>query len=81
MAGQGKTGRKIGRNSDKCQRYLSARKRIKNKTRKITKWYNHIVKNRQPKNAKGKDKKPLRPLKIFIDKIGRKREKQYESNK
>lgn len=44
-------------------------KTYQNKLREITKWYNNIVKNRQPKNTKDKDKKPLQSLKFFTDKI------------
>lgn len=40
-----------------------------NKVRKITSWYNHMVKHRQETNAKGLPKKELRPLEYFIDKI------------
>ena len=40
-----------------------------NKIRKITNWYNSMEKNRQPKNAKGEDKKPLKPLSFFTDKV------------
>ena len=45
-----------------------SRKTYNNKVKKITKWYNHIVTNRQ-KDKKGQDKKPLKPLDFFIDKI------------
>ena len=72
---KGKKGRKVGRSRVKCNRYLTNRTRIKNKLKKIIKWYEHIVKNREPKNAQGKDKKPLIPLKVFTDKVGRRREK------
>lgn len=39
------------------------------KVDKITKWYNHIVKNRQEKNAKRIEKKPLKELEYFIKQI------------
>ena len=39
------------------------------KVAKITKWYEHILKNRQEQNSKKEDKKPLRELDYFIDKI------------
>lgn len=41
----------------------------RNKVKKITSWYNKMVKNRQMTNALGKLKKDLRPLSYFIDKI------------
>jgi hypothetical protein len=41
----------------------------RNKVKKMTAWYNKIVKNRQMTNALGKHKKELRPLSYFIDKI------------
>lgn len=75
MIKKGGGSRKCGRSKKKCEKYSNARRRIKNKIKKITKWYDHIVKNRQPKNAKGIDKKPLRLLKFFTDKIGRTKEK------
>ena len=40
-----------------------------NKVRKITSWYNNMVKNRQEVNAKGIEKKPLRPLEHYINQI------------
>jgi len=46
-----------------------SRKTYNNKVRKITKWYNHIVSNRQEKNRKGIDKKPLKSLDFFTEKI------------
>ena len=40
-----------------------------NKINKITKWYEHIVNNRQEKNQLKLDKKPLRELEYFLEKI------------
>ena len=40
-----------------------------NKIRKITSWYNGIVKNRQELNQLGKPKKALKPLSYFTDKV------------
>lgn len=40
-----------------------------NKKRKITKWYNGILKRRQKGNGKGIEKKPLKPLNYFLDKL------------
>jgi hypothetical protein len=39
------------------------------KVERITNWYNHMVKTRQEKNALGIEKKPLRSLDYFVDKI------------
>lgn len=39
------------------------------KVAKIEKWYNHIVNNRQEKNQLKLDKKPLRELEYFLEKI------------
>jgi len=46
-----------------------------NKVVKITTWYNHMVSHRQEKDGKGRDKKPLKPLEFFIDKIKKTNEK------
>ena len=42
---------------------------IINKVKKITDWYEHIVNNRQEKNQLKLDKKPLRELEYFLEKI------------
>lgn len=39
------------------------------KINRVTKWYNHIVAYRQERDGLGKDKKPLRELEFFLDKI------------
>ena len=44
-------------------------KSLQNKIKKITKWYNHIVKNRQEKDGLGKPKKELKPLNYFLDNL------------
>lgn len=71
MAKKGKSKRP----HEHCKQYLALRKRIKNKEKKLTTWYNHIVSHRQEKNGLGKDKKPLKELSYFINNIGRKKEK------
>lgn len=43
----------------------------RNKVRTTTSWYNHIIKNRQEKDGKGRIKKDLRPLSYFIDRISK----------
>lgn len=40
-----------------------------NKIRRIEKWYNNIVKNRQEKDGLGRIKRPLQPLEYFTDKV------------
>jgi len=57
----GKKGRKIGRNENKCKKYLTERRRIRNKTRKL----NKSIKNIHPDTQKHI---------IKTNKIGRKKE-------
>ena len=40
-----------------------------NKVNRIKKWYAHMEKNRQALNGLGIEKKELKPLEYFIDKI------------
>jgi hypothetical protein len=40
-----------------------------NKVERITNWYNKLIKNREEKNAKGEDKKSLKPLEHYINQI------------
>ena len=40
-----------------------------NKIKQITTWYRHLEKNRQDKDGLGRDKKSLKPLSYFTDKV------------
>jgi hypothetical protein len=40
-----------------------------NKKRRMTKWYNGLVKRHQEIDGKDKPKEPLKPLSYFLDKI------------
>lgn len=61
----------MGKNSLSTQtkKHRDPMRTYHNKIRKITSWYNHLVKNRQEKNGLGKDKRPLKPLSYFTDKV------------
>jgi hypothetical protein len=41
----------------------------RNKIKKITNWYNKLVKNHQEKDGLGRPKKELKPLSFFTDKV------------
>jgi len=41
----------------------------RHKVEEITKWYNHILANRQEQNLLKQDKKPLKSLSYYIDQI------------
>jgi hypothetical protein len=63
-----------------CQVYLTRRKRMKNKTRKLGKFIEHLEKERlkpAPINPNTKKPSPRRPIKNIIKscKVGRKKEK------
>ncbi len=64
MAKKSGGNRKVGRAHNKCQRYLNAKRRIKNKTRKLLKQIKNLKKETQEKILKH-------------SKIGRKKERKY----